>query len=477
MTPGRISRRRLLGALGAGGAVALAGCAGGDGDGADGNGDETEDGTGTTTADQPEAGLTVGVLQDLSGPNGSEFGHQGISGFLSGLAYKDGGSPLELPENLATLDGETLSTTVDGTSVALPVRDTRSDPLQAQTRAVELIDAGADVLFGFSSSDSLTRFANLSLDEFDVPLLAGQASAADVTSDGRFCHPQLFRATETTAMSARAGATYIAAETDTSRVAMFGADTRFGRVTLDNYRSILGESTVEIVTEEIVDTGFGDWAPKLQAVDQQDVDVVIYAMTGETGRFFAIEFAGGDYEMRAIGDMPSRLTMAPFGERLAALAEELAPGGRITRDLVEFIRFGPLTDRYHWNQYDNPINDWFTEAQIDTYGIVPDLFTSSAFVSASATVQAFEEAGEASADAIVAEVNGMSVTDTPKGENGYEFQTYNNQARSPMTVAPVWPGEHEHWPVQVQPGEPVTRIPKAETTIPADDPSMSCDLS
>jgi len=97
MAPGRISGRRLLGALGAGGAVALAGCAGGDGDAADGNGNETEDGTGTTTGDQPESDLTVSVLQDLSGPVGPEFGHQGLSGLLSGLATSTAGRHFHSP--------------------------------------------------------------------------------------------------------------------------------------------------------------------------------------------------------------------------------------------------------------------------------------------------------------------------------------------------------------------------------------------
>jgi len=476
MAPETISRRQVLSTLGAGGTIAVAGCIG-DGDSESSENGDEEDPVGETTETELDSTVTVGVLQDLSGPTGPEFGHQGISGFLSGLGYKQEELPPELPGSLASLDGEQISYDVNDLTFELQIRDTQSNPQQAQALADELLDEGAEVLYGFSNSDSLTRFANLSMEDTDVPVFVGQASTADVTSNSEFCNRRLFRATENNAMSSRTGGVYISQELEASRVALFGGDTRFGRSQVAAYEQIFEEEGVEIVEQDIVGTGFSNWAPKLEAADQQDAEIVVYAMTGETGRFFSVEFATGDYGMRAIGDMPSRLTLEPFGARLDSLAEELGGVDSISRELIEFIRFGPLTDRYHWNQYDNRINDWLIDAQVQQYGIVPDLFTSSAFVSASAVVQAFEQSGEASSDAVTEEVYGMTVTETPKGRNEYEFQTHNNQAQSPMTVAPIWPTESENWPVALQPGETAARVPKEETTIPADHPDMSCDLS
>jgi len=485
MAPGTVSRRRLLGTLGAGGAIALTGCVGGDGetssdDGTDDDSDaseETDSQDGGTTASQGDAGLTVGVLQDITGPLGPGFAQQGLIGFLSGLAYKDTGTPPSLPGDLSDLDGETISYSVNGTDVTLEVRDTRSDPQDAQRLATELVGAGVDVLFGFSNSTGLTRYLNLAIDDNDVPLFVAQASAGNVTTDRDLCHRQLFRATETTSMTARAGGRYIANDVGIQRVALFGTETSYGKAQLANYRAILGDAGVEIVAEEVVSPGYSNWEQHLQSASDSGADAVVYAMAGETGRLFAVDFATGSYGMRAIGDMPSQQTLVPLGQQLKRLAQETVGSKNITRGLIESIQFGPFTDRYHWNQYDNEINDWFVEAAADVYGVRPDLFTSSAFASASAIVQAIEAAGEPSSDAITGEVHGMSVEATPKGPGEYVFDERTNQARSPITIAPLWPIKDDYWPVLVGPGDPFSRIPKEETAIPADDPNMTCTLS
>ncbi len=54
----------------------------------------------------------------------------------------------------------------------------------------------------------------------------------------------------------------------------------------------------------------------------------------------------------------------------------------------------------------------------------------------------------------------MTVTDTPKGEDGYTFQEYNNQAQSAMTVANPIPTTDEwadNWRAAIMPGEPLAR--------------------
>jgi len=67
----------------------------------------------------------------------------------------------------------------------------------------------------------------------------------------------------------------------------------------------------------------------------------------------------------------------------------------------------------------------------------------------------------------------MTVTDTPKGENGYEFQEYNNQARSAMTVADAIPTEADNWDAGIQPGEPLATYSMDETTLPESETDCS----
>lgn len=481
MVSGDVSRRQVLSSLGAGGVVALAGCSGGGDDSGNGgdseNGEGSEgDGTGDST-DQQEARIVVGVLQDLSGPNGPVFGHQGITGFLSGLAYKADSSPPGVPGDLQDLDGAERSYDVSGTTVALRIRDTESNPQNAQTLATELLDGGADVLFGFSTSESLTRYLNLSIDGTEAPVFAGQATASDITADDGLCHPQLFRATETTEMNARAGGAYLGDRPGLQRAAILATETRFGRAQLANYRQVFQEEGIELVRDGLFEPGRANWETTLRELDEQGVDVVVYAMPAGSGQFFALDFATTEHGMQAIGNMPSRQTLEPLGRQLSALAADRARRGLLTPRFIDSIGVGPLTDGYHFNQYDNEINDWLVEQQAATYGVFPDLFTSSAFVSASAIIQAVEQAGETSADAVLEEVPGMTVTDTPKGENAYEFQPHNNQARSPMTVAPIRPIDDENWPASIAPGEPVTRLSRDETTAGPDSESVSCDLS
>ncbi|MFT4944667.1 MAG: branched-chain amino acid transport system substrate-binding protein [Halovenus sp.] len=144
MSPDRISRRRLLGSLGATGVVALAGCIGGDDDsssnggengGTNGgenggtNGGETggtnggENG-GTTT--NPSGTLRIGVLQDYSGQL-AIYGAQGTAGFYSGLAHKADSDPLS--SDAVSAGDYTYS--VNDIDIEIRARDTEFAPAQA----------------------------------------------------------------------------------------------------------------------------------------------------------------------------------------------------------------------------------------------------------------------------------------------------------------------------------------------------------
>ncbi|TKX52974.1 ABC transporter substrate-binding protein, partial [Halorubrum sp. SP9] len=73
-------------------------------------------------------------------------------------------------------------------------------------------------------------------------------------------------------------------------------------------------------------------------------------------------------------------------------------------------------------------------------------------------------------------LRGMTVTDTPKGENGDTFQEHNNQAASQMTVAWPVPTSDEYadtWGAPIMPGEPLERLDAEDVMVPESDASCS----
>jgi branched-chain amino acid transport system substrate-binding protein len=494
--------------LGATGTIALAGCTGDDGDdgedgtdgtdGSDDGGDGTDDGSdgtdgsdgsdgsddggdgsdgsdgsddggdGGDTTEDVSGSFTVGVLQDYSGAL-EVYGHQGTSGFYSGLAHKADSDPL----GADSIDEGDYTYEVGDIELEILARDTEFNPTQAQELAEDLVaNEEVDMLYGGVSSDSAIRIISQVVDRTEVPYIAGPAAAAEITAEAETCRDRVFRANENTAMDARSGGVYIADNTDVSQIALFGADNSFGQSVVQNYKEVLENRGVEIVFERAVPEGQDEWDGLLNQAIENGAQGMVGGFTASTLVPFGTAFLQGDYDLQFFGGFASRLTLGVTG---GVMADVL--GEDFTNEGIKNAQFGPFTTRYHWNQYDNDINDAFIDMHVDAYDVVPDLFTSGAFTASSAVIQAFQEQGEVSADAVVSGMSGMTVTDTPKGENGYEFQEYNNQARSTMTVADaiVTPDDQEAWPAPIMPGEPLETISADDVTIPASE--MSCDLS
>ncbi|WP_092703036.1 ABC transporter substrate-binding protein [Halovenus aranensis] len=481
----KLSRRRVLGALGASGTIALAGCSGGDGDdgsdgedGSDGSdGSDGEDGSdgsdgsdgGDSTNQDLSGTLRIGVLQDFSGQL-AVYGAQGSAGFYSGLAHKAGNDPLPAD----AIDEGDYSYAVNDIDIEIRARDTQFAPTQAQTLASELVTQDdVDMLYGVGNSGGAISVINGVVDQAEVPFIAGPAASAEITAGEGTCRDLVFRANENTAMDARSGGVYIADQTDVDQIALFGADDAFGQSVVNNYRTVLENRGVTIADERAVpeDLDQPEWVGLLDEAESAGAEGIVGGFTAAGLSGFFSAFLDGDYDFQLFGGFASRLTLGVVGNALQSTLDDFS------NEALQAADFGPFTTRYHWNQYDNPINDQFVESHAGTYGVVPDLFTSGAFTAASAVVQAMNEQGEVSADAIVEGMSGMTVTDTPKGENGYTFQEYNNQARSEMTVAPVTvtPDSQENWPAAIMPGDPIERVSADEVTIPASE--MSCDLS
>ncbi len=449
-----ISRRRALRILGATGIAGLAGCTGGDSQAGSDNGGSS---SGT---------VSIGVMQPISGDL-KYYGEQALWGFYSGLAYKGDTDPVQ-----ETNEG-TRTVTVGDTTYELHVRDTQFDTDTAQTLATNLVQEDVDLLFGCASSGAATRVIKTVSKQSEVPTLIGPAASASITADAETCAANVFRASETTAMDARSGGTYVARETDIDSVYLFGADYSFGKAVVNNYRAVLEAEGIEILGEKFVPQGYSEWEGLLGNAEDAGADGIVGGFTVSTLPQLFTAFLNGDYSYRVFGGFATRITNAAMGQ---TLQKEL---GSLTETAVKETKLGPFTTRYHWNQYDNEINSKFVDTYTEAYGVVPDLFSAGTFTAASAIVQAVEQSGSTDGADIADALRGMTVADTPKGPDGYTFQEYNNQARSEMTVAdPVPTGDEwtDSWDATVRPSEPVARIDADAVTIPSAADTMDCGL-
>jgi branched-chain amino acid transport system substrate-binding protein len=476
MVDDSVSRRRWLTALGATGAAGLAGCTGGDG----GQETTTEDGdtttesgmtettTKTTTQSNASGKVKIGVLQPTSGSI-KYYGQQSLWGFYSGLAYKGDTDPIESGST------GTYTATVGDVDYELVVRDTGFQASKAQSLATRLVqDEEVDMLFGCASSGAANRVIKTVVKQAQVPYMAGPAASADITASSETCGNLVFRASENTAMDARSGGKYVANQTDVSKVYLFGADYSFGKAVVNNYEQVLEDEGVEIVGKKFVPQGHSEWKGLLDNASEAGAEGIVGGFTVNTLPKLFTAFLNGSYDYRVFGGFATQITNSVVGQTL-----QKALGKPLTKEKIQNANLGPFTTRYHWNQYDNEINSEFVDTYTSTYGVVPDLFTSGTFTAASAIAQAVTESGSTEGADIAEALSGMTVTDTPKGKNGYTFQSYNNQARSAMTVADVVPTTDEwsdSWKAAVMPSEPLATIDAEDATIPKDSSQMNCSL-
>jgi len=272
MDRNQVSRRRVLGALGAAGVTGLAGCTGngdGGGDGSDGDGDgggggstptgaptETAaEGDGGTATGEPGAAGTVriGVLQPIS-EDLQYYGRSSLWGFFSGVAHKAGGEPI------TDVSSGTRTTTVGDVDYELLIRDTQLSADEAQSLATDPVqNEEVDMLFGCTSSASADRVVKTVSKQVGIPTMIGPAASASITASSETCAENVFRASENTAMDARSGGKYVARNTDVSKGYLFGADYSFGQAVVANYRTVLEQEGVEIVGEKFVPQGYSEW--------------------------------------------------------------------------------------------------------------------------------------------------------------------------------------------------------------------------
>lgn len=474
-----ITRRQVVATLGGASALGLAGCTGGGGNGTGGNGSGGGGGTsgsdgngsngGGTSGDSSGNGasgtMKIGVLQPLTGDL-KYYGQQALWGFYEGLNHKS--------EKRFTADAKTgkKTATVGGVDYELFVRDTQLKADRAQSLATDLVQSeGVDMLFGCSSSSAATRVATTITKQANIPTMIGPAASADITANSETCSQNLFRASENTAMDARSGGQYVATNSDVSKVYLFGADYSFGKAVVNNYKTVLKSEGVEIVGEKFVPQGYSEWQGLLDNAQSAGAEGIVAGFTVATLPNLFTTYLNGDYDFRVFGGFATQITVAAIGQTLQKVL-----GKPLTKEKLEGTKLGPFTTRYHWNQYDNPINSSFVDSYTKAYGVVPDLFTSGTFTAASAIVQAVEESGSTKGGDIAGALSGMTVMETPKGKDAYSFQGYNNQAQSAMTLANGVASDVKNWDAPIKPSDPIATIGAKQTTIPQDSDEMGCSL-
>ncbi|WP_435093594.1 ABC transporter substrate-binding protein [Halorubrum sp. N11] len=466
--------RRTGAAAGGVGLAGLAGCSGNGGDGGDGGDGTDGGGGGSDGGDGTDGGgdggdlsgetIRIGALQPTSGDL-QYYGQISLMGFYSGLAYKHDTDPIEeLTPGTYTVEP------ADGPTYEIIVEDTQFSPDTAQNVATTLVlDEEVDVLFGGTSSDSARRIIDTVVDESEVPYLIGPAADAGITVSDEYCHPLAFRASEHTAMDARAGGTYVAENFDIDTVAIFASDNAFGQSVASNYAQVLEGQGVEVLEPRFVEVGYSEFDGLFDEAVSNGASGVVGGFTAATLPQFLTSAIS--FDVQVFGGFAALLTTQLIGGTI-----ESALGEDFTEQDIRDAGLGPFTSRYHWNQYENPINEAFREMHIDTYDIVPDLFSSGTFTAASALSQAVTEAGSTDGADIAEAMRGMTVADTPKGADGYTFQGHNNQAASQMTVAWPVPTSDEYaetWGAPIMPGEPLERIDADDVMVPEEDASCS----
>jgi len=418
--------------------------------------------------------LKIGVIQPYSGD--LPWGTKSTWGFLSGLGRVYGETLTFRPESSWAADERLTFEPGDGDrTYEFLFRDTVFDPQNARAAAEDfVVEEDVDILFGVTTSGGTLRVIENVARPTDTLYIVGGSSTTDILENPDLCGRKIFRANEHAGMEARAMSKYIAEETSVETMYLLGVDDSYGTSFTREYRKALTSRGVEVVGERHLPAGFGGFRQVFTNIDDQ-ADGVALGFSIRTMNnaltTFAEGNASGTFDIRGYGPLPGSFSVSLIAGGIRNALDEVT-----AESIKQEAGIGALTSRYHWNQYDNPINDDFVSGFEEAYETVPALFSGGTFAAGYAIGQAVEETGSQDPDDIAEAMYGMTVEETPKGEDGYVFQQKNNQARSPMTIANLVPNEKENWGSSLMPSEPVMTVNADEVATPADDPDMTCDL-
>ena len=377
-TESPVGRRRFLQATGAGAAVALAGCAGGDDD-----------------------VVRLGATYIFSG-FASLYGDEAERGF-------------ELAEEEINDNGG-----INGQELEIIARDTEASADTAIRQMRSLIEEdGVDGLFGLDSSGVAQAVAPQAAEE-GIPYMVTHAATPFITSpagehENSVGNDYMFRCANNLAQDMY-GAARTAAELDATEWATIGPDYAFGYETWDYFQDFcegLGVDA-EFTTEQYPALETSDYTPFISDILSAEPDAVITPLWGADLTTFVsqAEEAGWfdqiDYTLFSVGmgtDLPADGNPLPEGE-------------------LASTRYDPFVP-------DTATNNEFRDMYVEEYDSLPTYNAEGAYRAPFLYKEAIESAGSTDADDLVDAFDGMEHSG-PVGD--YRLDSRSNQA----TVPAIW---------------------------------------
>lgn len=376
-----VNRRRFLAVAGAGGATALAGCAGGLGGGG---------------GDEP---IRIGGIYLLSGvAEALGAGSEAAAQVAVDAINEEGG--------------------IDGRNVEIEVRDHGDDP-QGQIQSL-VQEFGADVMLGLTSS-GVTLNSGPTIESLGVPLTLTDIGTPFITEhdtetygdyyegDGRAAGlPNLFRTNSMTAHMTYAIAQYTVDNYSGGlRVANAGPDYAYGHQCWQYYQAYLDGLgfDYEVVASEFPQLGASDMTPNISNIAAANPDVVFTSFwAGDTVTFTSQAAEQGLFDQ--IEDCFDTIGADPVN--FNALGDTMPEGVHYSG--------------WYWpGTYDTEADQRFIDRYSETYADDDSVLAFPTFTGGStwSAVQiykaAIEAAGSTEPDAIISEMEGYTFEDDPRG--------------------------------------------------------------
>lgn len=410
-------RRTLLKALGTGGVVALAGCAGeedGNGNGTgNGNGNGTGNGNGADAGDDDT--LRIGAYGPLTGPT-ANIGEAKQTGWevVADLVNEEGG--------------------VEGAEVELVLADSESEPGRGRDAVNRLIqEENIDILGGGYHSDVTLSVIELAA-ENDLPFVIDESVSGAINDAILEQNMEtVFKTGPPSVAYGEAwgdlvedfqdeGVGYFPFEDQT--VAMIAEDTSYGISVMDMAAESMEAAGWEVVSQDEVPLDETDFSPILSTIRAEEPDIVWAVQTNSAGTG-ALADQFGDF------DFGEAHFFHNFGLTAQEAIDRAGPNGNGAFTIVHPAAVPDLLRELNW------MDAWEEETDLDLSG-----FAATSMTNIGVITQLVESAGG------VEEFNEMSPSewnehvinhDPIKGGIGYVDYNEEQQAKwgSPDTIPTV----------------------------------------
>lgn len=356
-----VSRRNMLKATGLGSAVALSGC--------------LDSITGGGGADQ----LTIALMFPQSG--------------AYAVYGEDGGKAAELAE-------QELNDSDEGPEIEIVEKDTELSPDSAVTRAREAVEEdNADVLLGFASSSVALAVSEFGAGQ-DIVTVATVAQTPQLT--GAECRRKSFRTAGDLVQINNGCAQAVTELTDVSSewdTASIYPNYVFGQETWASFQEALQGRVGEmnIVSEQAPEFGKGEYQNEIQALLDEEPDLVYSSLSGS--------------------DLISFIRQAQQVDFFDEIEEFVHCSGAITDtsralgdEMVEMI----AADRYFYQFPDSQRNNDFVQAYQDVHDEIPVNTAQETYAGIYGVHKAATEGEGTDVDTLVGSLEGLEI-DAPEG--------------------------------------------------------------